>query len=465
MSSVNEETFRLLLAGDECPIASSYEVAIGIFTVPAGFSMKVGHAGAVADIFATYPESTPFQLYVGETLMQTGETDRNELAETDGSEVRIVGRDMLKWLADYYIEADRTFQNKTFAELTRIALAEVGLTDSLVVGSNVANRKAVAGEPVPKGSVVEEQPVNPQDPTTPPGKKSTKHGLRMEVGTTWFDFLKIQFRRAGLFLWCGANGEFILSRPDGTQPPLYQIVRRRRDTTSPVLGQPKYFRDITQRFTEVHIYGRSGGGKDGRGRIFGKAVDEEMIAILNPDGSGQRKKIFVFSDKHVKTKEQADFLARRKMAEQRRAGFHLEYTVSGHTTPSLSGTGRIPWQPDTIVHVFDETLGINEPMWIESCTYKRTPHTTTTLNLIRTSDLVFAEEDFDTLPKAKVRKIRQGKTEVAVWVRDNNHINLEVAAPAWQDKDGKLTPYKEGPGEPLPTYRVIDNFGKEPLPP
>jgi hypothetical protein len=48
------------------------------------------------------------------------------------------------------------------------------------------------------------------------------------------------------------------------------------------------------------------------------------------------------------------------------------------------------WAPDTIVDVDDDEFGISGQFWVESVTFKRPP-TTTTLVLMRPSDLVFGE--------------------------------------------------------------------------
>lgn len=425
MAAVNSETFRLVLAGVEVPIASNYTVHAGVLDVPAAFEMTVGHAGLMADLIDAFPAFTPFELYVGDVRVQTGETDGFAPAGSQGTELTLRGRDMLKWLVDKQIHSDRTFSEKTYLQLTEIALEEVGLGDSIIIASNTANRKAITGSQ----SVKELAPVTTEETqteagTTDGGRKIVYKTLKGEHGTKWWDFLSEQYRRAGLFLWAAVDGSFVLSRPNGEQLPLYRILRRRGGTNEPhevtVVGQPQFNFDATQRYTECRVTGRGGGGKEGRGIVSARHFDNEMIALLNPnegdraDGGKRKKELFIKDDK-VRTNEQAAFLARRKIAESRRNGWSLSYTVVGHTAPAMLGGGRAIWAPDTVVHVVDDELGIDGPMYVESCVYKRSPQTTTELNLMRIEDLVFAEEDVDNPPKLARKKgvanVRVGKTE------------------------------------------------------
>jgi prophage tail gpP-like protein len=442
--SVNDETFRLVLDGIDCPIASSYTVHVGVLEVPTAFEMTIGHAGLLAELTDAFPAFTPFQLYVGDTVVATGETDGYSPIGSSGSELTIRGRDMLKWLVDTRLDSERTFAEKTYLDLTEIALEECGLGDRSIFASNTANRKAITGSTKVKELV----PPTTEEQQTEVGQangrtKTVYKTIKGELGSTWFDLLKEQYKRAGLFLWATVNGDFVLARPNGQQAPLYRIMRRRGGTNEPgevtVLGQPQFTFDATQRYTECMVTAHAGGGKNGRGQVIGRAYDQEMIALLNPNeadraNGGKRKKILPIKDDKARTKEQCEFLARRKIAESRRNGWSLSYTVSGHTAPAMIGGGRAIWAPDTVVYVLDDELGLDGPMYVESCVYKRSPHTTTTLNLLRIEDLVFAEEDVDNPPKLARKKgianVRVGKTEVfrvqAQWRRDPNWGNLPV---------------------------------------
>lgn len=415
-----DEVVRLKLDGNEVPIAVDYRVDAGVLTIPAAFEMTVGHAGLIAELASAFPPVTPFELYVGDVKVQTGETDVFQVAGSLGSVVRLTGRDMLKWLVDTQVRNERTFAEKTYFQLVDLALSEVGLEGTLISEDNTANLKAITGVQ----SIQQLAPVTTEGTETEVGQpgptRIVYRTVNAEVGSTWWDFISEQLRRAGLFLWADIFGGFVLTKPNGLRVPISRIVRRRDRAGEPgavnVLGPPDFSHDVTQRYTECQVFGRGGGGVAGRTKLEARHFDDEMIALLNRDpanraNGGKRQKPLIIKDDKVRTIEAARFLARRKIAESRRNGWRLAYSVPGHTTPALNGGGRAVWQPDTVVEVDDEELGIKGPMYIESVTYRRKPETTTELRLLRIEDLIFAEEDV-TAQKAGRRpglqKVRAG---------------------------------------------------------
>jgi hypothetical protein len=232
----------------------------------------------------------------------------------------------------------------------------------------------------------------------------------------------------------------VLGQPNGKQDPLYRIIRRRGQVGEQgevtFLGQPEWNRSIRDRYTEFNVLGRKGSGTGGRGTASSRIFDQEMIALLNPleadrANGGTRRKVKIYRDDKVKTPAQAAFLALRKMAESRRNGCSLTYPVSGHTVDALRGGGRLVWQPDTVVYVDDQELGIEGPMYIDSVDYARSPKCTTRLNLTRCEDLLFGEEDLLAPPRLAPKKglVRMGRTEVfrVEWVKDPTWGGLPTA--------------------------------------
>ncbi len=399
-SSFFDDQVRLKLDGHEVPIVSRYTVLCGMMGVPAAFSLTVGHGGIFRDLASAFPPETPFEMYVGDKLVQTGELDSIEAAE-QATEARLGGRDMLRRLVDGQIDSEQTFSESTYLALTLAALKTVGLGDSTVFSDNAANLAAVTGKEViqlaPAASGADDAGSATVDAS--PATLAVYKAIKAKCGRTWFEFLAEQNRRAGLFLWADHSGNFVLSRPNGNKDPIYRIIRKQTGQAdgSSVLGRPSFRHDITQRYTECVVLGRGGGGKEGRHRFLGSFVDDEMVAILNPNpadraNGGTRKKRLVIEDDHVRTIAQANLLARRKIAESRRNGWKLSYIVSGHTVPALKGGGRIPWTQDTVLQVVDDEFGIEGPMYIESVQYEAQMQKTTRLNLMRCEDLVFAEE-------------------------------------------------------------------------
>lgn len=441
---VNEDRFRLLVDGQDVPIASSYGVTAGVFEVPANFDMQVGHNGLLLDLLGGYAEGTPFELQVNDVSVMVGEIDDLKTVGGDGTELQIVGRDRLGRIYDCEVKDDRTFTEVTYADLVEAALADVGLGDVSVVSSNLANRKAVTGTYKVQELVTPSQESTDSEvaETVQMRTKKVHKSLIIESGSTWWDFLNTQFQRGGLFLWADVFGGFVLGQPNGKQPPLYRLVRRANGQGEQgdvnFIGQPEFHRTIKPRYSEFHVYGRKGTGDNGRGFAYKRQIDDEMVAILNPNEAdradgGKRKKRKIYRDDKIKTLDQAAFLALRKMAQSRRDSFTLNYTISGHTLQALTGGGRLVVTPETTVHVVDEVLGIDEVMYIDNCHYDRAVATksTTKISVMRTRDLLFGEEDLlAPPPKPKKSAVRMGRTTVyrVGWVKDPNWGNL----PTWR---------------------------------
>ncbi len=435
--AVNEDKFRLLVDGVECPLVKTYSVNASVFTVPAVFSMTVGHNGLLSTLLNAFSEGTPFELFVNDVRVMIGEIDDLAAAGKDETTLKVAGRDRLARLSKSEVDSDRSFTNVTFTDLVEAAIQAVGLGDVSVVSSNLANRKAITGTYKVHDLVgpASEETDTDLEGTVKKRTKTVHKSLVIEAGNTWWEFLQPQLQRAGLFLWADVFGGFVLGQPNGKQAPLYRILRRSTgkgeagDVT--ILGQPEFHRSTRGRYSEFHVTGHKGSGKDGRGIAFARQIDEEMVAVLNPDPAnradgGKRKEIKLYRDDKVKKLEQAGFLALRKMAESRRNALTLNYTVSGHTVNALNGGGRLVWQPDTTVHVIDEVLNIDEVMYVDDVSYDREPKSTCKISVMRCEDLLFGDEDLVTpVPKRSAlaaTKVRIGKTTVEhlEWTKNPN---------------------------------------------
>lgn len=380
----------------------SYEVTQSVLQQPAAFSYRCGWAGTVRDLIGNVGPGAGFKLLVdaspdgnrqqGFIQVQTGLIDAVEVDQSDGGAVATIrGRDFMAPLFDGYLEAEQTFKESTYADITRKALDAVfpGKSEGLLVLSNDANRKAVSGvqvkvtaPPAPTGDELVQ--TTDANNTT---RKVTYNTIKAELGTTWYEFLQKQYKLAGIFLWCGGDGTFVLSTPNQNQTPLYTFrFEEGQSTASSNVLSLKYKNDYAVRHTRAVVLGRSGGGKAGRGKLRGEYIDEAAEAAL-----GHSKRIVVLDD-DARTVQECEFLARKYIAEQRRSGRTLELVVSGHTFPNrAAGNGAWGvWAPDTIVNIADQRFGVRQGAWyVESVTFRRGPETTTTLTLMNPDDLVF----------------------------------------------------------------------------
>lgn len=385
----------LTLAGDRIRIVENYEVRSSVLTQPAGFSLRLGHGGIAAELIARYPAQTPFQLHVNDRLVQTGWTDGLRTTGAGGTEVTYDGRDVLGRLVSAYAPADRSFSNLTFLDLNQRVLELSGYRDFTILSDDAANRKAISGTIITDLSAAEVEitrrqgaPVGEVTGGTDGTKKTTFRSATLKVGKRWFEFLRTQNDRAGLFLWADGAGDFLLSVPTAAQTPAYRITRIRRGERGIGTVIDHSFQTSTvDRFTKLIVHGRGGGRVLGRNKIQAELVDPEMSAIFG----GDDKKILPIHDNDVTSQAQALHLARRRMAELNRDGWRLSYRLSGHSTEGAGG-GRALWTPNTVVSVDDREIGIAGDFWVEEVVLRSTPEKTAEVRLMRPQDLFFATE-------------------------------------------------------------------------
>lgn len=377
------------LAGERVAICQSYEATSSVLTQPCAFALRLGHSDLARQIFGRYPSNTPFLLEVGGWPQFRGTTDGPSADDGGGgTEVTIKGRDDLKRVTDCDVAEELVLKDVTYPSFVKAVLAhpDVGLGDRLLSTSNAANRKIRAGvrvlshiEPRTLDEIVE----NPAA-----GGTSVQYVVA-KVGESWWQLLTSKLKTAGLFLWADTDGNFVLSQPNGQQKPTYRIERWRGKNPNAVNAERSRYRNETaRRHAEYVVYSRIGGKKFSRSSLKGRFTDAEMLAL-----GYTNKRVLV--DKWVTSPAEAEFLARRTMAEERREGWELTYEVAGHTTRSIAG-GMAVWSPDTIVEVRDDEFGLEGLYYLESCDYRASASsssTTTTLHLMRLSDLVFGADE------------------------------------------------------------------------
>jgi prophage tail gpP-like protein len=443
-----DDRVRLELGDNELLICQSYEVSQHFLTQPAAFAVRVGDGRSIRELRERFPANTPYRLYIGDVLQQSGMTDGISVDDASGASVlSIRGRDSLAPLHDDIAIVDRGFGDITYKELVEACLRDAGIADYSLVFDNSANRRVQGGlgasgqTSAPKrpegarvGVTVVADPT--QDQTSAvvqnareaalaearrtgesitidvrPGAQSIEEQLRqfallagveqraaktsakklqIKLGDARYGFLNKELSRAGLFLFAGVDERvFILTEPNAKQKPTYRLQRQRGLDRNAVNVLTHRFKDeTTRRHAEYVVYGRGSSDSKGREKVRGSFIDEEMIAL------GYTKK-WGHEDQDAKSSAQCEFYARRACASARRESWELVFTVEGHTAVSLFGGGRAVWAIDTIVDVQDDELGIYGPHWIEAVDFRRGDKgTTTDLHLMRPEDLVFGEGEF-----------------------------------------------------------------------
>jgi prophage tail gpP-like protein len=389
----DDDVVRLRLGGTDVRIAESYDVHMSVLQQPAAFTLRLGWGKTAAELLALAAPGTKFELLIAGQVIQSGRVDSRGVPGSAVTEVEIKGRDFLASLYDAFVEEEISLNESTYETLTRRVLDIVGLTEEaghFLEINNDANRELIGRVKVAVQGATEK--LDQIETGTSGGSgKMVYQSLKAKLGERWLDLLTRHYKLAGLFLWCGGDGRIILARPRANQPAIAKLVRRRGDGGEPPVGNVLNARledNTAMRHSAAIVYGRYGSAATGRKKARGEMLDPEMIEYGLPN------KIVTIYDEDVTNKDEAEYVARRTIAEEHREGWTLEYTVSGHTTESLHQKGdSITWIPDTVVQVEDNELGIAGDFYLESVTYRRSPHTTTTLKLMRAEDLVFAKDE------------------------------------------------------------------------
>jgi prophage tail gpP-like protein len=403
-----QDPVLLVLGGDELMVSESWNVHEGVLEQPMAWTIQCGWGGTAKDFLSRYTKGTPFQLYVAGALQTTGRLDGRRAANPGGgTTVMLKGRDMLARVYDSHVDAVQTFQDSTYVNLVWRVLLYLNLVTgqnpdpAQLATTNEANRQIKAGK---TKTIVQLAPPRTVDeiltdaegvPVTP----GVHQQIQANIGESWLSFLRRYLDPAGLILWAAADGTFVLSSPNTAQQPLYQITRQdMTNTTQPgnVTGY-EFDDDATHRHSVCVCYGRGGGRKTGRTKGKGGVVDDDLFnepsGWYRPQASGGLANGYAqplaIREANCQNTEQAENFAQRKLAEERRRGWVLSYTVAGQVLPVYGSTGGLAViTPDTIVSVNDEELGLQDNYYLESLERSRHPYTSTKIRLCRTTDIL-----------------------------------------------------------------------------
>ncbi len=389
LGGVND-VVELRLNGETLLIAESYDVRMSFFRQPSVFALRTGWSGTALDLMERSPPNAKFELIIAGRTQFTGRIDAvNAEQSVGGTEVTFHGRDDLALLHDSLASADRSFDDAAYDDLVTYCLTDAGITEYTLFFTNQNNRERKSGMNIAT-------PTNRQvfGRASTRGTSKKKKAGQLKVGQGLYGFCKQELDRGGLFLMAAADAgdgpTFVLTEPNTQQPAMYRVVRRRgllRNEVNVISASKK--NDISKRATEYIVYGRAGDNKTGQQPIVGTYLDNEMLVSYGFTRGQKRKTARVDS---IQNLAEAKNFAWRMRADDRRDGYNITYTVSGHTIPALNGrtaNDRAVWCVDTVVDVVDDEYGIYGPMYLEEVQFQRDGGgTRTTLSLIDPADWV-----------------------------------------------------------------------------
>lgn len=411
-----DDQLTLQVDGRRISNATRYSFTRGILQQPSTFSFTVGSGDLSRELLSAMRPRQRVTLFLGNTKIFTGLIEDTTASPGSGAtEVSVEGRDLLAPLTKNYVLEEKAWGTPTYFDLTKEVLKLVGYQNTKLVAGNVANRNAASRVKSKHKGGQKSVEVIETNLSTPSGAKIEYQKVDCEIGQSWWDFLVAQYKRIGLYLWCGADGDLILARPTAFMEPIYSIYRYRgQDRTTGNVKSHAFANRTSARHAWCRVYGKGRPDKNGQIALYGEWNDFEMLAMGFTD-------CLVLHDNDCKTVQDCQYKARRTLAEERRANRTLVYTVSGHTVPVLgSPSERAIWTPDTVVRVDDDELafpylenydnrlmdqGIHEDMYIEKVEFSRDASgTVTKLHLLRQTDLMYLGEDTEVLGESEVKR-------------------------------------------------------------
>lgn len=399
-----DDRVHLEINGQRLPNCVQYSVKRSILTQPSSFSLVLGAGRPNVDAFTAgellrlAQPRTAFTMMIGSTTIMSGLIEDRDVADNNGTTVTVSGRDWMIPLVKEYIHYEVDFGQPTYFELVRKVLDICGLKDRKLYADNEANRKtssrSVKAKAQPMADLVESFPTNTQ---LNANSKVNVQRIVGKVGGTWFDFIRKQLKKSGLYLWATADGNFVLSRPTGTLDPQYKVIYKRGVPRTMTQTSSRQFSDHTStRWAHSVCFGKGANGAKGVHKMERNWPDFEMGQYGYTD-------TFVQYESDAKTPNEAEYAAKRKTADARRDSWSLWYTLSGHTTPALYDSSRmLIWTPDTCALVVDEMLGdliggnsqfsTGQECFIETVELNRNPHTSARIRCMRKQDLYYLGE-------------------------------------------------------------------------
>jgi prophage tail gpP-like protein len=414
-----DDVVSVYLADQDIRIFGSYEVKTSVFTQPAAFNLRIGWGAAARDLLRLIRVGDPFELRINDTAIQAGQIEAVDVPNAKVTELSVRGRDWMAPLFRTGIYDERQYASKTLGNLVGEVVAIVYYhQDRQVLYDNAANRSILtktfvkAPKKHPRGQLIEQIDTGA---VATGGAKIIYQNVKCKVGETYFQFLDHHLRLAGVYMWATPDGDFILGAPNTFQPPTYLLTRRRGQTRNECNVEEHGYRfDITHMHSAVLACGRYQGRA-----LYGIAENPWCTGALQDPADpfkatldeiiGQPTAIF---DDEIKTPKQAEWLAKRRVSEEMRAGFHLTYTISGHKLPCPASDGRqmAIVTHDTMAKLEDDELGFNSAndlgfgndFWLDEISYKRSNEsgTTTSFDCIHPLSVMYlAETDPDELER------------------------------------------------------------------
>ena len=440
-----EDSVRLLIVrtGDILSAFSSYSYKSEFLTPTDRWTIETSDTRTVQHILAVLKPGDDIQLQLRGFPVCTGPLGKISLKmTTTGLQATLSGRDRLARAVDAGVDPLLVWtSSQTMGDVFQAIFAPLGF-DKLST-SDIFNRYAMSGinpakagthvleaaydkpDTIPEqvGTIVYDKPTGTYthqpavtelfDPTRPASMKTlTMDQFKPAPESGVFEFWSKLIKRFGLWSWCSGDGEYVVTdAPDFTQAPSYTFTLR-LDGKGNNIEESSWEIDGENQPSVILGTAFGGGGFHDVNTLKVAAVNEltgcdvdgnilpQVRALIDKYKGAHvlplRQHLFGFSENYTNTIARPAYLhddesknlgqlsavIRRKLAECQKRGLTYKITVRDH-----SQDGK-PFMVNTMANVFDETLGVSEPMWIMEREFIRSNEGSKThLTLIRAGSL------------------------------------------------------------------------------
>lgn len=311
----------------------------------------------------------------GTTLQHTGriyDVDY-ELTRKNGSLIHVVVRDHMHPLVHADAVPAMSMDGATLSDVFIRTIALFGFSAKDVTIDTDAARNLMTGRPAAGVTLSSQAPINLEDYKVDQALPN--------AGENAFTFLSRHARRFGLLIWGTADGRIVLGRPNYSQKARYTFLAK--GGFKGVANNVKSIRrrlSMSQRPSEVHVYGKTFGGDFSRSAIHEVVYDDEIRGIVYMPVTMQ--------DHNARDATQARERGQYEIGKRRQTADVVTVQLARHCAPD----GTV-YAIDTIGDVQFDAAQVDAGMYVVRRTFtaSQSAGTETTLDLVRKNSIVLGE--------------------------------------------------------------------------
>lgn len=368
-----EHEVGVVIADREIRGWTDYQIDVGVLEAADRFMMTLPFDRRAWDYVRA---DARVKITIDGTSVLDGFLDSRRSSSRDGT-IQIAGRDKVGRLVQESAQAV-TYQGKLLSQL----VAEIAAPwFTRVVFSNARNRRVMR---------------------TRHGKKSAK--LAADSGRVWLDskvgthtnpgemrwaIIEELCQQAGYMCWSSGDGtELVIGQPDYRQAVQYRFYQAPlgagpiTQATTPGLLDLSVEDSTADRYSRVLVLGSGRGTNANYGPPVASRSGEAKNNPATVNGEGldfsAPKRLILADRDDVKSRADAEAVARREMARRDMDAHVLSASCATHGQQETQSGGRVLFVPDTMAYAEDPDRGVRGAFWVAACSYRSSRNGETT---------------------------------------------------------------------------------------